>query len=181
MNKLLPVAVLFSIGIALAGFQTFGNSVTLHLAFHLGDNSSGDIVLSGDDYILAEEGGTVLALLSSGTVFGTRNSSYSAVDNLFEMRQGLENNRFLLTYTNGTNETIKNRLNLLGDKKIIPKTCGSLSTSIPSSFPLYMRLDYDDIDITTSTHFTTGVRELIIRNEGKNSQGLYKIAIEVKE
>lgn len=180
MNKVFALVILILLsGIAIAGFQAFGNSVTLNFAFHIGDNNSDDVILSDNNYILAEDNNTVLALLSSGTVFGTSNSSYNATDNLIEIRQGFDN-RFLLTFTKGNNQTIINKLNLIGDKKIPSKTFGDFSYSIPTSFPLYIRLGYDDIDIISKTHWSAGVREIIIKNEGKNSRGLPMVSIEVR-
>ncbi|MFH0832701.1 MAG: hypothetical protein V1900_03220 [Candidatus Aenigmatarchaeota archaeon] len=181
MDRVFVLIVLILLSsVAIAGFSTFGRSVTMNLAFHIADNKSDDIILINDSYVLAEDNGTVLALLSSGTVFGTRNTSYNASENLFEAKQSLDN-RFLLVFTSGNNQTILSKLNLIGEKKIPAKTLGNLSYYSPSSFPLYLRLDYSDVDIISKLHWPSGAREIIIKNEGKNAQGLPKIGITVSK
>ena len=95
------------------------------------------------------------------------------------MDQSLDGNRFLIVFTNGTSANIRDKMNLLGDKKILPKAFGFRSYSSPDSFPLFLKLQYDDMDITAKARWTAGAREIVIRNEGKNDRGVPKISIRV--
>lgn len=161
-------------------FAVYGRTAAMNLAYHLGAAKDDDSVFYGKDYIASEEGSSVLGIASSGYPFGTsHNSSYSAADYLISMEQSLEKNRFLILFTNGTYSNIKDKMNLLGEKRIPPKTFGFRSYSSPDSFPLFLKLQYDDIDITTKARWTAGAREIVIRNEGKNDRGLPKISIRV--
>ena len=65
----------------------------------------------------------------------------------------------------------------IGERKILGKTFGTYSEPSVSQFPLFIRLQYEDIDILNRVRFV-GNTKLIIRNEGK-ADGLTKIALEV--
>ena len=93
------------------------------------------------------------------------------------MEQSLENNRFLLVIANGTNQTIRDNLAALGDRKILGKTFGLYAISSPSAFPLFIRLQYEDLNILNRIRFV-GNTKLAIRNEGKED-GLTKIKFEI--
>lgn len=161
------------------GFDAFGSTVTLNFAFHIGSSKSDDSADVADNYITAEGDSVVLALVSSGNAFGTNyNSSYSAGDYLLQMKQGLENNRFILAFTQGGNQSIKSRLSALGNKKIPGERFGSLSFAVPKSFRAFLRLEFETADIV-SRAFWSGSQEIIIRNEGDNENGIPKISIEV--
>lgn len=150
---LLPVIVI-------AGFQTFGRSVQLNMAFHIGDSKDDDIITQNDNYISSQDGNVVLAIVSE-RAFGTR-FSYSR-DNLLEMRVPLSSNRFFLTFTKGNNATIASKLGTIDN--ILPRRFGDLSYSKPGSFPIFLRLEYSDIDLINGLRWIAGSRELLIKNE----------------
>ena len=172
---ILFIAVLLILQIASAvtspGFPTFGRSVTMNLAFHIGDNKNDDTITYTDNYISSHDAGVVLALVSNAA-FGTRFSELSE-DYLLEMRQPLDN-RFYLTFTKGNNQTIANKTKYV----IVPRTFGNLAMP-PGQFPLYLRLEYSDIDIINRVRWERGYREIIISNEGKNEKGQHIVSIEL--
>ena len=161
------------------GFDGFGSTATLSLAFHIGSSKSDDSSDTADNYATAEGDSVVLALVSSGTAFGTNyNSAYSASDYLIQMTQGSKDNRFILAFTQGGNQTIKSKLGALGNKKIPGERFGSLAFAVPKSFRAFLRLEFETADII-SRAFWSGSQEIIIRNEGGNENGIPKISIEV--
>lgn len=162
-------------------FAVYGRTATMNLAYHIGSSKSDDSILYSSNYISAEDNGDVLGLVSSGgNTFGTNyNSSYSSGDYIISMDQSLEGNRFLIVLTNGTSSNIRDKMNMLGGKKILPKAFGFLSYAVPDGFPLFLKLHYDDVDITTKARWVAGAREIMIKNEGKNGQGVPKISIRV--
>ena len=149
-------------------------TVTMNLAFNITDVNDG--ISRGSDYISSERNGTVLAIVSSSKTFSTSNHSYSATQYLLRMNQSLEN-RFLLVVAAGTNQTVRENLAALGGRKIPGKTFGVYSEPSVGQFPLFLRLQYEDINILNRIRFV-GSTKLIIRNEGKED-GLTKIAFEV--
>ncbi|MCX6818943.1 MAG: hypothetical protein NT129_02990 [Candidatus Aenigmarchaeota archaeon] len=164
--------VQLSFAISSPGFSAFGRSVTMNFAFHIGSSKSNDTITYTDRYISSHDAGAVLALVSS-SAFGTSFSEL-ANDYKLEIRQPLENNRFLMAFTTGNNQNIASKANL---SSIIQKTFGELTKS-PTSFPVYLRLEYSDIDIINSIRWGPGSRELIIKNEGE-SNNRHKISIEL--
>jgi len=164
--------VQLSFAISSPGFNSFGRSVTMNFAFHIGNSKSNDTITYTDRYISSHDEVAVLALVS-GSAFGT---SFSELVNDYklEIRQPLENNRFFLAFTAGDNQSIASKANL---SIIIPKTFGELTKS-PTSFPVYLRLEYSDIDIINSIRWGLGPRELIIKNEG-DINNRHKISIEL--
>ena len=161
------------------GFSGFGRSVLMNLAFHIASRT-GDVFNSSNEYVLSQNNNVTLALISAGSQsFGSRiNETYSANDYLFEMKQGIEGNRFLLVFTKGNWQTIKNKIPVVNEDKILTKTFGDLDYSVPDTFPLSLRLEYTDIDIINRTVWS-GSGELIIKNQGLNARGIPTISIDV--
>ncbi len=150
-------------------------TVALNLAFNIADEN--DSVSRGNDYISSERNNFVVAIVSSSKTFAVSNHSYSATQYMLRMNQTLEDNRFLITLTNGTNQTIREKLDALGNRKILGTTFGTYTEPAISQFPLFIRLQYEDINILTRIR-SAGNTRLIMRNEGKED-GLTKIALEV--
>jgi hypothetical protein len=159
-----------SFAVTSPGFNAFGRSVTMNFAFHMGNSKNNDTLTYTDHYISSNDAGVVLALVAN-TAFGTAFSELPD-DYMLEMRQPLENNRFFLAFTKGDNQTIENKANISG---IIPKTFGEL-TKLPTSFPVYLRLEYSNIDIISRIRWGPGSREIIIKNEG-DSGNMHRISI----
>lgn len=153
------------------GFSTFGRSVTLNFAFHIGSSKNNDVVTYTDNYISSHDSGTVLAM-ASYSPFGTGFSELPD-DYMLSMRQELDKNRFFLAFTKGDNNTIGGKIN---PGNMVAKTFGDL-TRPGGMFPLYLRLEYDDIDITNIIRFGSGYREILVKNEGENEKGHQKVAL----
>src|SRR3989338_1175943 len=162
-----------------AGFSDFGSTVALNLAFHIGSSKADDSTDIGTNYITAEGNSAVLALVSSGDASGTNyDSAYSAGDYLLQMKQVTKGNRFILAFTQGGNQTIKNRLDALNDRKILNTRFGELNFTVPEGLRAFLRLEFEAAVIISRATWS-GSQEIIIRNEGNNENGIPKISIEV--
>ncbi len=150
----------------LSGYTlSIGRTVQMNLAFSIG--SKDDNITVANDFVSAQDSNVILAIVSSGTTTSTGNiTAYSSTEYLLQLTQALENNRFLITFTNASNQSIADKLKLLGNKKILPKTFGSLAAAIPDSMFLFLRLEYDDADITSRVRWGAAPVQLIIKNNG---------------
>lgn len=147
-----------------------GRTAQMNLAFSIG--AKDDNITVANDYVAAQDSSVVLAMVSSGLTASTGNvTAYSPTEYLLQMSQALENNRFLITFTNATNQTIENKLKFLGDRKILPKTFGSFSPPVPSSVFLFLRLEYSYLDLTTRQRWGASPVQLIIKNNGNGNRG----------
>lgn len=161
-------------------FTITGRSARMNFVFHINNTKSDDIFRYEKSYVASYDiSNVVLAIASSGKPIGIRiNNAYSINDSLVQIFQSLENNRFIIAFTKGDNTVIKNKIYQLGDKKIPTKTFGYFSPVIPKSFPIFVRLEYDDIDITTRTGWS-GSGGIFIKNQGNTDRGIPNITIEV--
>ncbi len=181
MHRLFIVAifVFLATGIVMAassGFNKLGESVSMRLAFHIGADKSDDSIYSSDNFISAED--SVLLALVAGNAFGTNyNSTYSPSDYLLELKQPHSNKAFLVM-ANATNETISDKLPALSGKEILGTRFGSYPTMSPQSFRIFLRLQYEDLDIINRIRIIPGIREIVIRNAGNNEQDLPQIEFE---
>jgi hypothetical protein len=172
MKRLIYATIVFSLFlsvIAVAGFYSFGRSITMNLVLHIGNSDDDDIITSSDNYISAQESGKVIAIVSE-SAFGTRLEHY-ADDYLLQIRQPLSNSRFFLVFTKGDNRTISRTVT-----DIVQNRFGEHNYTKPGVFPLFLRLEYYGIDLISKARWTAGQRELLIRNNGDK-----KITIEVIE
>lgn len=161
----------------LVGYSySIGRTVQLNLAFAIGTKD--DNITVASDYVSGQDSNVVLAVISSGTTTNTANiTAYSSTEYMLQLTQALNNNRFLITFTNGTNQTVADKLKFVGNKKIPPKTFGNLAATALSDIFLFLRLEYDDLDITTRTRWGTAPVQLIIKNNGNDV--LPQISIEL--
>ena len=154
MKRLIFVITAFSLlfsAIAIADFYSFGRSVTMNLSIDTSNRS----VESSENYISAEGSGSVIALVSEHA-FGTRFDTGS-----MQMKLPLNNNRFFLVFTSGSNETIAEELNAIDD---LPQNrFGKLEYSVPSIFSIFLRLEYYTLDLISKARIKTN--ELLMRNE----------------
>ncbi len=150
----------------LAGYSfSAGRTVQLNMAFSIG--AKDDNITVGNGYAAAQDSGDVLAVASSGTTISSGNvTAYSGTAYMLHVTEALEGNRFLITLTNATSQAISDRMRLLGNRKILPKTFGNLPAAVPDSVLLFLRAEYDDVDITTRTRWSASPVQLIIKNSG---------------
>jgi len=160
-KTLLIIIILFS---ALAiGFRGVGRNVKLNFAFHISDND----FTSNDDFLLYARNSSSnvsLSIICVGECFGTQASKLGN-ENIFVMKQALDGNRFLLGFTNASLSMVQNKVSEARKTKMIGKSIGFLLYKIPGSYPIFLRLEYDDIDILNDTRWV-GSSNIIIRNEG---------------
>ncbi|MBI2076719.1 MAG: hypothetical protein HYT72_05730 [Candidatus Aenigmarchaeota archaeon] len=155
-----------------------GKTVQLNLAFSIG--AKDDNLTVGNGFVSAQDSNVTLSIVSSGTATSAGNiTAYSATEYMLQLTQATDNNRFLIAFTNGTNQTIINKLNLLGSKKILSRAFGDLPAKIPESFFVFLRLEYDDVDIISRTRWSANPFQLIIRNEGLNDRGIAQVSMEL--
>jgi len=165
----------------LANYTYYGSSVGMNLAFHIGTSKDDDSIAGSPNYIATSGSNVVVGLASSGHGFAANFSrNYSSSDMLITLKESADDNMFLLGFTKGDQSTIKNKLDYLGDKKVISKTFGDFSAQTPAGYPIFIRLDYDDADIDSRIAWS-GSGKLLIRNHGNTDRGIPNITIELIE
>lgn len=153
-----------------------GRTVQLNLAFSIGTKD--DNITAAGDYVAAQDAGLALGIVSSGTTTAAGNvTGYSSGEYMLQLTQGLNNNRFLIAFTNASNQTISDKLKQLGNRKILSRTFGNLATAASSSMFLFLRLEYEDADITTRARWGVSPIQLLIKNTGTDVRP--QISIEV--
>jgi hypothetical protein len=179
---ILFLCILGMVTLACAVAAPVERSVTMNLAFAIGPDKAIDSLQSSQNYSLSysAQRGAVVAMVSNGEdpFNATANSSYSAAANLISAEQAAEGNEFLIVFTNGSSSNIADKQANLGNGRMVPNIFGDMRRDVPDSFPLYMVLGYDDIDLQNDTVFS-GAAELIIRNFGSTQDGKANITFEV--
>jgi hypothetical protein len=183
----MKAAVLFLcvLGIAIMASAValpFGRSVTMNMAFAIGSDKTSDVLLDSQNYSLgySTQRGTVVAIVFNGeeAFNATANSSYSSTANIISLAQAAEGNEFIIVFTNGSSSQITNKQVIMGNGRVIPNVFGAMQRDTPNSFPLYMVLHYDNIDLQNDTVFS-GAEEILVRNFGNTQQGKANITFEV--
>jgi hypothetical protein len=158
--------------------------VTLNLAFRIGSDKANNIIHSyssdcaastavssgfyslENKFISAHRDSDVLGVAFAGSDFYHTyfDTSYSSDSYLLQLKQAAAGNKFIITLTNGTSSTLENAIMRERDK-IPSRTLGSVTREARSSFPLFIRAEYDAIDINNRIHWDGAVR-IAIRNNG---------------
>lgn len=174
-NFLLLLTVLIALFLSSYSFAV-GRTVQLNLAFSIG--SKDDNITAVGDYVAAQDAGLALGIVSSGTTTAAGNvTGYSSGEYMLQLTQALNNNRFLIAFTNASNQTISDKLKQLGSRRILARTFGNLATAAPSSMFLFLRLEYEDADITTRARWGASPIQIMIKNAGTDVRP--QISIEV--
>ncbi len=177
----LTAAVIF---LLLVSSLTFARSVTMNLAFNIGNTKDNIIYVNGTNVnatqpdgrtfadldkksISSERRNKILALVFAGSEFlGTSfNTTYSASNYLLSMKQG-SNNRFLIAFTNGTFADIEKKAKDAEEFHMISKLLGNMLFSSQDRFSFFLRLEYQGINLINRTRFE-GPTKLLIKNAGK--------------
>ena len=164
----------------LSNATTFGRSVTMNLAFAIG-NKSKDVLQFSSNYSASENfrNGTVVGIVASGSraFTGRINNSYSAAANSIAVLQSADKDKFLLVITNGSLSEISSKIGFLGNGRVLGSAFGVMQRTSATSFPLYIVAEYDDIDIGNSTAFS-GAGELLLRSWGPVPDGRANVTLE---
>lgn len=160
----------------------FGRSVSMDFALSIGGDKSDDTVKRSQRYATVSDAapGTVFGLVFSGSTpfTSTENSAYSATENMVGLIQSAKDNRFIITYTKGSDAIITSRAPELGSGAIPSKTFHNYAEIKPDTFRIYMILQYTTLHITGNPSWK-GTGKLLIKNSGKSDDGLGNISIEV--
>jgi hypothetical protein len=135
-------------------YSTDGSSVSMTLALAAGGNVTGS-----DDFAAYSSNGAVLAL-ASPRAFGTR---YDA--GMIELRKP-RTERFFLVFTRGDSQTIAGKMESLRLNRMVGSTFGDLEARQADSSPVFLRLEYSDVNILNSAYLGPGSRSIRIRNDG---------------
>jgi len=176
----LPIFFILLVFIA----PSLARSVTINMAFTIGDDKNNIIHVNGTDYNGTDNNATMFAMVDKKFISSERsnkvfamvfaggeflnillNASYSPSAYLLQMSQEHKGNRFLLAFTNGTWRNIDSKAEGAEAAKILSKAFGTLAFSTPSSFPLFIRLEYDSIDLYSRIRFVSATK-LLIKNVG---------------
>ncbi len=160
----------------------FGRSVSMNFAFNIGGDKLDDTIKRSQRYAISSDValGTVFAAVFSGSspFTSTENGAYSASENMLGLIQSAKDNRFIITYTKGSDATITSRAPELGGGAIPSKTFHNYAELKPDTFRIYMILQYTTLHLTGSPSWK-GTGKLLIKNNGKDADGLGNISIEV--
>lgn len=129
-------------------------------------------------YILSNNTSAVTAFLPAGNLLSVRlNSSYNSTHYLFQITQDSSDNRFLVAATNGTYNDVEDKLDMISVTRMVASTFGRFAVTIPVSFPIFIRLEYKNIDIDKRA-FWSGVSQLRIINRGLTGRNIPNVTIE---
>ena len=186
LTYLKPAALMLFLLMLLAG-ASHAHNVTLNFAFRIGSDKNNTIHVNETDYnatqpnastfasldkkfITSERNNAVFSLSSLGKTFLSAfiNTSYSSSDYLIQMKQGDEQNRFLFAFTNGTRTNAENAL-LEAGNKIPPRALGAVARIAREKFPLFIRAEYDAVDIASRIRWDGSVR-IAISNQGNSNE-----------
>ncbi|MBI4896393.1 MAG: hypothetical protein HY832_02495, partial [Candidatus Aenigmarchaeota archaeon] len=160
-------------------YSTFGRSATVNFGFNIGGIANDNYTVNSSYAILDDSTqGVVGALVSSSgkKIFGSRVLNGSATEYQLVSRQGLEDNKFYIVWTTGSNQTIRDTISRTRD---LPATVfGNVTQTTKSDFPLYVRIDYPQAVISGGGTFSREPVKLRITNQGKLANGLPNITIE---
>ncbi|MFA4820315.1 MAG: LamG domain-containing protein [Candidatus Aenigmatarchaeota archaeon] len=130
-------------------------------------------------YISSSQGNTTAALVPAGTLLNARvNNTYNSTHYLFQATQDSTDNRFLFAVTNGSYTNVEDRLSMVDAFRMVSSTFGNFIATAPTVFPLFIRLEYTNIDIDNRADWS-GVGQLRIRNNGVTSRNLPNLTLEV--
>jgi len=156
-------------------FYGYGRSVRMNLNFHIGTSKNDDEFRYNNTYVLANDSVVAGLIFSGSQDFGTVVNNSGAADYSLQLKQSAVNNKFYVVFTKGGWSDVQDKISSIDKEHLLSTTFGHFFKIIPDNFPLFIRLDYYDVDILNSTEITRG--ELVIKNEGKNGQGSWKISM----
>ncbi len=116
---------------------------------------------------------TVFGVVFAGSRF--IDASVKTSPTSFRMSQNYDDNRFLVAFTKTSWQRFDEKYESVG--KLLSTTFGSFSKQVVNAFPVYLNLQYYDIDIINNLSWT-GQKSLLIKNEGKDGRGLTKVSIQ---
>jgi len=188
--------VLFTVLSLLLVSVVYARPVTVNVAFKIGSDKDNIIRVNGTSFsglqtdkkviteldkkfISSEKNSKVLSMVFAGSDFLNIgfNTTYSASEYLLFMTQDDNENRFLITFTNGTFANIESKAKDAEMFRTISRIFGNMLVPVPGAFSLFLRLEYRDIDLSDTTRFN-GPTRLLIRNLGK-SGNRNKLALNV--
>ncbi len=180
--KIIIFAALIGI-LAVAAFAIpQGKNATMNLAFSIGQQASDDVLNASANFSSSHDlsSGTVVALVSAGKFENsTYNNSYSSNEKMISLTEAQDGTEFLIAITNGTSKEIYEKARQTSGG-FISTAFRPASSYFVSSFPLYLAVIYDGINILNDTIFN-GPEVLLIRNMGSDAAGRINITIEAEK
>ena len=160
-------------------FEKVAATVGMRLVFHIGRSKTNSIIAAEDRYTTVYRDGVTAALVSAGGTVGSKiDKGFSSSDMSLEMRE-TRDNAIIMAFVNGTNSTILSVLDSFGKGKMPPRAFSPWSYFAPAEFPVHVRLEYGDADITGNGRIPASGVSLLVSNEGKNARGLPSISVKV--
>ncbi|MBI5061179.1 MAG: hypothetical protein HZB67_02595 [Candidatus Aenigmarchaeota archaeon] len=160
---------------SLAGY---GRSVKMNLAFHIGDSKSNDEINYGNKYAIVNDSVAAGLLFSGAEVFNTSvNTGYSSSDNMLQLKQSLDGNKFYIVCAKSNFSGVYSKVSQIDKDRLLAKTFSGYEQTKPRVFPVFIRLEYENVDILNKTDIKRGT--LLVKNEGKDERGLWRISLAV--
>jgi hypothetical protein len=163
------LAIILVAVVAMAEFHGYGRSVKMNMAFHIGASKSDDALERNDTYVFASDGATAGMIFSGSQDFGTEIKD-SGADYSLQLKQSLQGNEFYVLFTQSDKSQVLGKIAGINKDMLLSKTFGDFPEVAPKSFPVFIRLDYYDIDLLNKTEIGRG--DLVIKNEGRNERGM---------
>src|SRR3989344_6057531 len=158
-------------------FEKVAATVGMRLVFHIGRSKTNSIIAAEDRYTTVYRDCVTAALVSAGGTVGSKiDKGFSSSDMSLEMRE-TRDNAIIMAFVNGTNSTILSVLDSFGKGKMPPRAFSPWSYFAPAEFPVHVRLEYGDADITGNGRIPASGVSLLVSNEGKNARGLPSISV----
>ena len=187
LAKLVLVVLIFSV-------PSYPHEVTMNFAYKIGQDKSEIIHVNNTDYsadvgnsqifssldskyVSSRRGSSIFGILFAGNEFINAgfNASYSSSAYLIKMTQGSAGNRFLIGFTNTTQNSFDAVMPIVDAYKIVLTTISGINYGfVPGMF--YMRLE-PDAGISNYIKWA-GAVNLLIKNNGI-SDNRYNISLEV--
>ncbi len=162
-----------SLAAATANFAAQSEGISMRMAFHIGDSKTDDTFETQDGYAIVQGSNVSVAIISLDTPIGAQSdTSFSSSDSSIEARAS--SGDFILAFINATNATITSKMPLT----VMFSAFAPLSYIIPSSFPIYIRLEYP-LDIISRARIPAGNVYVLVRNGGRDARGITRISVTV--
>ncbi len=170
------------------------HTVSMNLAFRVGGDKSDTIHVNGTSllgsqqnewqfpdmdkkYISSQRGGNVFALVFAGGEFLGINlsTSYSLNSYSMSMKEDEHSNRFIIAFASGAFSNVDDKAKDVEEFRFLSGMFADTIVRSPLSFPLYMRLEYNNIILGNRMLFGGPVK-LLIQNTGK-SGNLFNVSV----
>jgi len=174
--RIIPFILLL---ILILGSVSFAHTVKMNFRFNINgtdeirvndttyfNNGSANYAFGNTEkkYMASNSSSSAAALVFAGSKMLGMSLIISTGNYTFQMKQEELENRFLVAFTKGSWKDIDD--DIFSVRNILSKTFGNFAVIAPESFPIFLRLEYEDINILNSFVLGRGSHTVLIKNYG---------------